>query len=154
MTSQPFFKNIFTLGRPRLANFADIINISIMFIKKTFEDSKKVKRIRKYVLKCSLYLDYLTWKNLLISGEKKLVLAELTWFIHFLDVFLVRYDSTKFYHCRICVIGGIFWPAHPWVTPKRPIWIGLILIKNFPYWKIIECHLHGKSYIRVGAKYS
>ena len=42
---------IFILRRPTVANFADIINIAAMFIKTTFKDSKKVKRIRNYVLK-------------------------------------------------------------------------------------------------------
>ena len=31
--------------------FADIIKVATMFIKTTFKDSKKVKRIRNYVLK-------------------------------------------------------------------------------------------------------
>ena len=42
---------IFILRRPTVANFADIINIAAMFIKTTFKHSKKVKRIRNYVLK-------------------------------------------------------------------------------------------------------
>ena len=41
-----------------------------MFIKSTFEDSKKVERITSYVLKCSLYLYFLIKQNLLILGEK------------------------------------------------------------------------------------
>ena len=50
MTSWPLFqKNI--LRRPRVANFADIIKVTTMFIKIVFEDSKKVKRIKIYVLK-------------------------------------------------------------------------------------------------------
>ena len=39
---------------PRTANFADIIKTGVQFIKTTFRDSKKVKRIRNYVLKCNL----------------------------------------------------------------------------------------------------
>ena len=39
---------------PRVANFADIIKTATMFIKTTFKDSEKVKRIRNYVLKCNL----------------------------------------------------------------------------------------------------
>ena len=35
--------------RPRVGNFADIIKIAIMFIKKT--ETQKVKRIRNFVLK-------------------------------------------------------------------------------------------------------
>ena len=43
----------------REANFANIINIGSMFIKANFKDSKKVKRIRNYALKCTLYLYFL-----------------------------------------------------------------------------------------------
>ena len=46
----------FILRRPKVTNFAVIINIAIKFIKKTFRDSKKVERMRNYVLKCNLYL--------------------------------------------------------------------------------------------------
>ena len=52
----------FILRRPTVANFADIINIAAMFIKTTFKDSKKVKRITNYVLKWN--------QKLLISSEK------------------------------------------------------------------------------------
>ena len=48
------------LRRPKVANFADIINNSTMVIKTTFEDSKKVKKSRNYALKCNLYLYFLT----------------------------------------------------------------------------------------------
>ena len=41
---------MFILRRPEVANFADIIKIVAMFIKKIFKDSKKVKRFRNYVL--------------------------------------------------------------------------------------------------------
>ena len=43
----------------QVANFADIIRIATMFIKATFKDSKKVKKIRNYILKCNLYLYFL-----------------------------------------------------------------------------------------------
>ena len=43
------------LRRSRVANFADIIKIASLFIKTTFKDPKKVKRIRNYVLKCNIY---------------------------------------------------------------------------------------------------
>ena len=76
-----------------------------MFIKTTFKDPNKVKRIRNYMLKCNLYL---------YSGEKILILAELkgcvTWFINFFNHLKVRYQvyqgikqDVKLYHCRICV---------------------------------------------------
>ena len=40
----------------RVADFAEIIKIGTIFMKTTFKISKKVKIIRKYVLKCNLYL--------------------------------------------------------------------------------------------------
>ena len=46
MTSKPLFQNNFILRRPGVANFADITKTVTMFIRKTFKDSKKVKRIR------------------------------------------------------------------------------------------------------------
>ena len=46
----------FILRKPRVAKFADVIKIESTFIKTTFKESNKVKRIRKYVLKCNLYL--------------------------------------------------------------------------------------------------
>ena len=46
--------NIFILRTLRVTNFADIIKATTMFIKTTFIDSKKVKRISNYVLKCNL----------------------------------------------------------------------------------------------------
>ena len=53
----------------------DIIKNITMFIKTSFKDSKKVKRIKNYVLnlKCSFYLYSLIKQNLLISGEKMLM---------------------------------------------------------------------------------
>ena len=42
--------------RPRVANFADVIKIITVFIKTTFKDPNKLKRIRNNVLKCNLYL--------------------------------------------------------------------------------------------------
>ena len=56
--SQPLYENAFILKRPTVVNFADIIKIPTI-IKKTFKDSKKVKRIRNYVFKCNLYLYFL-----------------------------------------------------------------------------------------------
>ena len=55
-----------------------------MLTKTTFKDSKKVKRIRNYVLKSNLYLYVIKvnlQQKLLISGEKMLMLADLMGFI-------------------------------------------------------------------------
>ena len=46
VVSYPLFQNTFTLRRPGVTSFADIIKISTMFVKTTFKDSKKVRRIR------------------------------------------------------------------------------------------------------------
>ena len=70
-------KYLLILRRPREAIFAAIIKIVTMFVKTNFEDSKKVKRIRNYVSKGNLYPYFLIWQNLLISGEKMLISAEI-----------------------------------------------------------------------------
>ena len=58
-----------------------------------------------YESKSNLYLYFLMQQNLLISVEKMLMPAELkglvTWFIYFLGLPWVRYNSTEFHHCRI-----------------------------------------------------
>ena len=45
MVSQPFDQNTLVLGRPKVCNFAEIIIIATTFIKTTFKDPKKFKRI-------------------------------------------------------------------------------------------------------------
>ena len=101
-----------------------------MFIITIYKDSRKVRINRNYVSKYSLYLYLLILQNLLISGEKMLMSAELkecvTWFIYFLDLLWVRYNCAKFHHCTICATNfreqGPFWPLpHPWADPKKPI---------------------------------
>ena len=77
VTSELLFQNTVILRRPGVAIFANIIKIVTIFIKTIFKDSRKVKRIRKYVLKCNLYLYFLIKQNLLISDEKMLMSAEL-----------------------------------------------------------------------------
>ena len=54
-----FISKYLFIRRPRIANFVDSIKIVTTFIKTTFNDSKKVKIIRNYVLKCNLYLYFL-----------------------------------------------------------------------------------------------
>ena len=54
LTSEPLLQKSFILRKLRVANVADIIKISTMFLKKSFKDSNKVKRLRNYVLKCNL----------------------------------------------------------------------------------------------------
>ena len=54
-----FFQKIFILRRPEVAIFADIITILTTFIKTILKDSRKVRRIRSYVSKWNLYLDFL-----------------------------------------------------------------------------------------------
>ena len=63
MTPQRLFQNTFILRRPGVVNFADIIKIATMFIKKSFKDSKTPERIRNYVLNRNLYLYFLNIKK-------------------------------------------------------------------------------------------
>ena len=48
-------KYFFCLRMPRVATFADMIKVAIMFIKTMFQNSIKIKSIRKYALKRNLY---------------------------------------------------------------------------------------------------
>ena len=59
MMPQPLFQNNFILKKPRVANFADIIKITTPSIKTILKDSKEVKMIKNYVLKCNLFLYFL-----------------------------------------------------------------------------------------------
>ena len=52
-------KYFFYLRMPRVATFADMIKVAIMFIKTMFQNSIKIKSIRKYALKRNLYLYFL-----------------------------------------------------------------------------------------------
>ena len=47
-----------------------------MFVKKTFENAKKIKRIINCVLKCNLYFYFLIEQKLLIFDEKILMSGE------------------------------------------------------------------------------
>ena len=43
---------------PKGENSADIIKVGTIFLKTTFKDTKKDKRIRNYALKCNVYLHF------------------------------------------------------------------------------------------------
>ena len=77
MTSKPLFQSPLILRRPGVDIFADIIKIVSMFIKTITNDSRKTKIIRNYVSKSNLKVYFLMQQNLLISGEKMLMPAEL-----------------------------------------------------------------------------
>ena len=125
-----------------------------MFIKTITKDSRTVKRIRNYLSKSNLYVYFLMSQNLLISGEKMLMSAEIkecvTWFIHFLDLPLVRYNCAKFHHCRICVADfrergpKSPFPPNREQPRKSPSWIGLIEKVNVPV-PILEWKVKRKS---------
>ena len=66
-----FLQNIFILRNPGVAIFADIIKVVTMFVKKIFQDSKKVLKNGNNVSKYNLYLYFLIQQNLLISGKKR-----------------------------------------------------------------------------------
>ena len=64
MTSYRFFQYVFTFRRPRVVNFADIIKVASILIKKSYKNSKKlVKKIKNYGLKFNLYLYFLIQKK-------------------------------------------------------------------------------------------
>ena len=73
-----FVKKIFILRRPGVAIFADIVKIMTMFAKAILKDSRKARRIRFYVSKWNLYLDFLIQQILLICGKNMLISAKLT----------------------------------------------------------------------------
>ena len=54
-----FFQKFFILRRPGVVIFADINKMFTMFIKTILIDSRKVRRVRKYVSKWNLYLYFL-----------------------------------------------------------------------------------------------
>ena len=56
--------DVITFRRRRVANFTDNMKIAIFVIKKSFKNSKIVKIIRNYVLKCNLYLYFLIKQKL------------------------------------------------------------------------------------------
>ena len=105
-----------------------------MFIITINKDSRKVKINTKYTSKYNLYLYFLIQQNLLISGEKMLMPAELkgcvTWFIYFLDYLWVRYNYTNFIIVGYVTDfrkGAFLPPPSPLhVQPRKsPSWIGL-----------------------------
>ena len=99
MTSYPLFQNGVHLRRLRVAIFADIIKIVTMLIKTIIKDSRNVKIIRNSVSKSNLYLYFLMYQNLLISGKKVLMSAKVKgcviWFIHFLDLVRCNYHASS-----------------------------------------------------------
>ena len=68
---------IFILRKPRPPIFADIVKIVTMFIKIIFKDSKKSKELEIMYQNSICIWYFLIKKNLLISNEKMLILAEL-----------------------------------------------------------------------------
>ena len=82
MTSWPLFQQTIVLRRPGVAIFVDIIKIIIRFIKQIFKDSRKVRIIRNYELKCNLYLYFFICICIFIS---------LFVFVLFVFVFLYLY---------------------------------------------------------------
>ena len=54
-----FFQKFLILRRPGVVIFADINKMFTMFIKTILIDSRKVRRVRKYVSKWNLYLYFL-----------------------------------------------------------------------------------------------
>ena len=127
MTSLTKIMTTYLYFKMKVVIFADISKVATIFIKRILKDSKSVKRIWNCVSKCYLYLYFLIWQNLLISGEKMLMSEKLnvwiTWFKYFLDLLKVRYNCTKFHRCRIFLTDFREWEATPylWAVLERPI---------------------------------
>ena len=64
------FQNTFTLSKPRLAVFANIMKVVTMFRKTICKDSLNINITRNYVPKCNQYLYLLMWQNFLNSDKK------------------------------------------------------------------------------------
>ena len=112
---------LLTLRRSRASDFADIIKIVATFVKKTLKDSKKVKRIKNYVIFIST-----SWYNKNCWFPVKTCCV--TWFIYFLDFLKVRLTV---------IFAGYAWQilerglrSHPRAAIKGPSWIGLVLTKE------------------------
>ena len=70
------------------SNQIDIIKIATMFIKTTFKNSKKVKRIRNYVLNWNLYLYFLNYQNLLFPIGKNADVSRIHGVCHVIYIFI------------------------------------------------------------------
>ena len=120
-----FFQNTFILGRSGVAIFVDIIKILTMFFITIYKDSGKVKINRNHVTKYNRYMYFLIKQNLLISGEKILISAELKrsviWFIYFWIFFGWDITVPSFfivgYVWQILERGG-FLPTPPAPSPS------------------------------------
>ena len=73
---------------PRVNNFYENIKIATMFIKATFKDLNKVKRIRTYALRCNLHLYFLIKQKLLISDKKNADVSRSQNVFHVIYIFL------------------------------------------------------------------
>ena len=117
-----------------------LLRDKIMFIKTIFKDLKIVQIIRNYVQKCKLYLYFLIKQNLLISGEKMLMSAELKGcvrrFKYFLGLRWLKYNCQVSSLQNICGIfqkRGTICPS-PSICEqpqKRQSWIGLLYFIRF-----------------------
>ena len=94
MTSLPLFQNKFSLRRPRVAIFAEIIKILIMFIKTIFKTHKKLKE-----------LETMSQNAIYICVSCRFP-VKMCWLC-------------QVHHCRICVTdfkegGGTCWSRNLW----------------------------------------
>ena len=71
LMSSALFQNTFILEKSRIANFAYMIKMATVLIKTKFKD------FRNYLLKCNLYLHFLTQQKLLTFCEKMQMSVEL-----------------------------------------------------------------------------
>lgn len=129
---------------PEVANFADISkNIVILTNHKKINRRGKNHKIcfRMQVLSIYPSASKIPDFRLKILSSAKLRMPFM-WFTYFCNLIQLRCNCTNFYHCVICTAGfkrsGAFLPHphQPWPTPKRPIWIELMLniCDNFFLW--------------------
>ena len=105
MTLQPLHQNAFILRRTKVANFADMINIPTMFIKKPLKTQKKFKKLE---IMCSnaIYICISRFSKICWFSVKKCWCQQnssgVSQDLYFLDLLWVRYNCAKCHHCRIC----------------------------------------------------
>ena len=155
-----FFQNTFILGRSGVAIFVDIIKVLTIFFITIYKDSRKVKIDRNHVTKYNRYMYFLIKQNLLISGEKILIAAELkrsvTWFIYFWIFFGWDITVPSFfivgYVWQILGRGGFLPPPPPSVSSPKKAHLNRVEIKNSNKGKLlgikIDKNLTFKKHIR------
>ena len=110
---------LLTLRRPRVSDFAGIIKIVARFVKKTLKDSKKVKRIKNYVIFIST-----SWYNKNCWFQVKTCWCQQAETVcHVIHIFFgFSLGKVNCHLCRICVTNFREGASPPSASSyKRPI---------------------------------